>query len=200
MAYNSTHTGQQINNILDNANQNAIINLIYPVGSIYMSVNNTSPATLFGGTWTQLKDKFLLTAGDTYAAGSTGGSATSSHTHTINSHTHSTGNHTLTTSEMPAHSHDVYSETINGYSSNRPAWLYSNPPSIPQNGNLRPATTDWGATGSNMMHGVAYTRSVGGGGAHNHGNTGDSGALTSNATSINNLPPYLVVYCWQRTA
>ena len=46
-----------------------------------MSVNNTSPATLFGGTWVQLKDKFLLGAGDTYTAGSTGGSATMAHTH-----------------------------------------------------------------------------------------------------------------------
>lgn len=47
-----------------------------------MSVNNTSPATLFGGTWVQLKDRFLLSAGDTYTAGNTGGSATNSHTHT----------------------------------------------------------------------------------------------------------------------
>lgn len=49
---------------------------IYPVGSIYMSVNNTSPASLFGGTWEQLKDRFLLGAGDSYAAGNTGGAAT----------------------------------------------------------------------------------------------------------------------------
>lgn len=49
---------------------------IYPVGSIYMSVNSTSPASLFGGTWEQLKDRFLLGAGDSYAIGSTGGEAT----------------------------------------------------------------------------------------------------------------------------
>lgn len=49
---------------------------IYPVGSIYMSVNSASPASLFGGTWEQLKDKFLLGAGDSYAAGATGGAAT----------------------------------------------------------------------------------------------------------------------------
>lgn len=57
----------------------SIVNLIYPVGSIYMSVNSTSPATLFGGTWVQLKDRFLLGAGDTYSNGSTSGAAT--HTH-----------------------------------------------------------------------------------------------------------------------
>ena len=51
----------------------------YPVGSIYMSVNSNSPAALFGGTWEQIKDKFLLSAGDTYEAGSEGGNDT--HTH-----------------------------------------------------------------------------------------------------------------------
>lgn len=28
-----------------------IINIVYPVGSIYMSVNNTNPSTFIGGTW-----------------------------------------------------------------------------------------------------------------------------------------------------
>lgn len=62
---------------------------IYPIGSIYMSVNSTSPASLFGGTWEQLQDRFLLAAGSTYSAGSTGGEAT----------------HTLTENEMPTHEH-----------------------------------------------------------------------------------------------
>lgn len=53
----------------------SIVDLIYPVGSIYMSVNSANPETLFGGTWQQIKDRFLLSAGDTYAAGNTGGSA-----------------------------------------------------------------------------------------------------------------------------
>ena len=65
--------------------------LIYPVGSIYMSVNSTSPSTLFGGTWEQIKDKFLLSCGDTYSNGSTGGEAT----------------HTLTIDEMPSHTHNL---------------------------------------------------------------------------------------------
>ena len=67
-----------------------ICNLVYPVGSIYMSVNNTSPATLFGGTWEQIQDKFLLSAGSTYTAGTTGGEAT----------------HTLSMNEMPKHTHN----------------------------------------------------------------------------------------------
>lgn len=66
----------------------SITDLIYPVGSVYISVNSTDPGVLFGGTWQQIKDKFLLSAGDTYAAGSTGGSAKAtlpSHTHTVGS-------------------------------------------------------------------------------------------------------------------
>ena len=53
-----------------------IADIIYPVGSIYLSVNNVDPSTLFGGTWVQIKDKFLLSAGDTYTGGATGGEAT----------------------------------------------------------------------------------------------------------------------------
>lgn len=62
---------------------------IYPIGSIYMSVNSTSPAALFGGEWEQLKDKFLLGAGGSYLADSIGGEAT----------------HKLTIDEMPIHGH-----------------------------------------------------------------------------------------------
>ena len=65
---------------------------VYPVGSIYMSVNNVSPSTLFGfGVWEKIEDKFLLASGTTFEDGSTGGSADSvvvSHNHTQNSHTH----------------------------------------------------------------------------------------------------------------
>ena len=56
------------------------VDLIYPIGSIYMSVNGTNPSTLFGGTWEQLKDRFLLGSGDTYTNGDTGGSSVQTHT------------------------------------------------------------------------------------------------------------------------
>ena len=72
----------------DSTGGKSIVDFIYPVGSIYMSVNSADPGTLFGGTWQQIKDKFLLSAGDTYTAGSTGGSAKAalpSHTHTLGS-------------------------------------------------------------------------------------------------------------------
>ena len=65
----------------------------FPIGSIYMSLSNTNPSTYFGGTWVQIKDRFLLGAGDTYTAGTTGGEAS----------------HKLTVSEMPSHNHEAVS-------------------------------------------------------------------------------------------
>jgi hypothetical protein len=56
-----------------------IANMIYPVGSIYMSVNATDPSTLFGGEWERIQDRFLLAAGSAHTAGTTGGN--SSHQH-----------------------------------------------------------------------------------------------------------------------
>lgn len=62
----------------------------YPVGAIYMSCVATSPASLFGGEWTQIKDRFLVGVGSSYTAGDTGGEAT----------------HKLTVNELPSHSHN----------------------------------------------------------------------------------------------
>lgn len=59
---------------------------VYPIGAIYISVNSASPASLFGGTWERIQDCFLLSAGSTYGAGTTGGEA----------------KHTLTYKELPA--------------------------------------------------------------------------------------------------
>lgn len=64
-----------------------LLDVIYPVGSIYQSMSSTSPASTIGGTWTQLKT-FLY--GST-TANQTGGEAT----------------HTLTINEMPNHTHDM---------------------------------------------------------------------------------------------
>lgn len=61
----------------------------YPVGAIYISTVSTSPASLFGGTWEQIKDRFLYSVGDTAFAGQQGGEIS----------------HTLTVNEMPAHYH-----------------------------------------------------------------------------------------------
>ena len=135
--------------IYSRALSSLILESVYPVGSIYMSVNSTSPATLFGGTWEAIQGKFLLGADNgTYKAGNTGGEAT----------------HTLTTSEMPSHNHAVYYP-------NAGAADHSAPGNYPDG----PSDSTYYAVGS-------YTSSVGGGKAHN------------------NMPPYLAVYIWKRTA
>ena len=73
----------------------SLLNLIYPVGSIYMSVSSTSPQTLFGGTWTRLVDRMLIGAGSYYKVGDTGGETT----------------HRLTANEMPHHTHTIGMQT-----------------------------------------------------------------------------------------
>lgn len=121
---------------------------IYPVGSIYMSINNINPSTLFGGTWEQIKDTFLLSAGDTYTAGNTGGEAT----------------HTLTVNEIPSHRH--------------PGLTVTEQPANIGNGNSGIGLNYSGSNGGSPL----ATAFAGGGQAHN------------------NMPPYLVVYMWKRTA
>ena len=72
-----------------------VLNHVYPVGSIYMSMNQVDPGTLFGGTWERVQDRFLLASGSSYSAGSTGGSADSivvSHTHEQAAHSHGFAN------------------------------------------------------------------------------------------------------------
>lgn len=59
------------------------IDLLYPIGAVYISVTNTSPKELFGGEWEQIKDIFLLASGDNYQAGTTGGSETHTHNYGI---------------------------------------------------------------------------------------------------------------------
>jgi len=78
-------------------NLKEIIDIIYPIGSVYISVNSTNPQSLFGGTWVQLQNRFLLGAGSSYSNGATGGESS----------------HTLTINEMPSHNH--YSSSTSRY-------------------------------------------------------------------------------------
>ena len=69
-----------------------ILATAYPIGSIYMSVLDTDPASLFGGSWVRLEDRFLLGAGSySTTNGNEGGAAT----------------HTLTEAELPNHRHYI---------------------------------------------------------------------------------------------
>lgn len=71
------------------AGSNFVLDNVYPVGAVYMSMNSTNPGTLFGGTWKQVQGKFLLGVSNVYPAGSSGGES----------------EHTLTTAEIPDHTH-----------------------------------------------------------------------------------------------
>lgn len=133
-----------------------ILNSLYPVGSIYMSVNDTSPATFFGGTWQRITGCFLLAATDngadggnsnaSIAPGKTGGEAT----------------HTLTVAEMPSHAHNYGNYTT----------------AAPTGASIGYATILQGQN----IGALAGTNAAGSGQAHN------------------NMPPYLSVYMWKRTA
>lgn len=97
------------------------LNHVYPIGSIYISINDTNPATLFGGTWQQFgKGRTLVGVdendNDFNIVQKTGGEKTHqltinelpSHTHVQNAHTHSIDSHTHT---IPAHSHGLNGHT-----------------------------------------------------------------------------------------
>lgn len=76
-----------------------LLDTYYPVGRIYLSSENVSPASFMGGSWERIEDVFLLCAGTTYAAGSTGGEAevaltsanNGSHTHNVYAYVNGSG-------------------------------------------------------------------------------------------------------------
>lgn len=57
VAINNVYVGSQepndpgINVWIDPQGVNNVIDMIYPIGSIYLSVNNVNPSSVFGGTW-----------------------------------------------------------------------------------------------------------------------------------------------------
>lgn len=116
-----------------------LVDLFYPIGSIYMSTDTTNPQSRFTGTyWLPIYNRFLLGAGDTYKAGTMGGEAT----------------HTLTRSEIPSHYHDEYLGNDGG-SDSAPSG-YSGWPNI-----AYVSKKTWWVTGSK-------TSAAGGDGAHNN--------------------------------
>lgn len=75
----------------------ATLQMLYPIGAIYMSTVNTSPDILFGfGTWEEIEGKFLIGADSTYTAGTNGGQ--DEHTHSQGS----TGGTILQQENLPA--------------------------------------------------------------------------------------------------
>lgn len=199
MSYQSIHTGSDIDAGITNIQQ--IFNLIYPIGSYYISSDSANPSTKFGGTWEQITNRMIMAAGSSYAVGTTGGTA--SHTHTSAAHTHTTAEHTLTVSEIPSHRHTPSNyDTAGSETSHKRQFTTNLSTSSDSVGRRTHATGSAGyvmsATDSGDITGTAYTSYVGGGGSHSHGNTGST--TPGNTGSSSNLPPYIVAYIWRRTA
>lgn len=111
----------------------------YPVGAVYISVNSTDPGELFGGTWTRLKDRFLLSAGNTYTAGSTGGEA----------------KHTLTESEIAEHSHSDRIGWLDDHKTNNPLGMNGTALTVisnPGNARVDDPQAHVGLTGGSQAH------------------------------------------------
>ena len=161
-----------------------VIDVIYPVGSIYMSMSATNPHDLFGvGTWERISQgRMLLGADDsTYEAGATGGEAT----------------HTLTANEMPAHSHDGKTSwaDLKGNLSNSDNDSITCSHSVGTSG-IFSRGNGWGHFGG-QASGDNVTTSLKVNASHDHSLSINS---TGGGQAHNNMSPYLAVYIWQRTA
>lgn len=131
-----------------------LMDIVYPVGSIYQSMNATSPASTVGGTWTQLKT-FLYGA---TASKKTGGEAT----------------HTLTVNEMPSHNHSGSTGGAGGHNHNVDgriiAWYGPGGGNVLQGtGNYFGSVGAYGGQGTSSVGDHTHTiASNGGGQAHNN--------------------------------
>lgn len=131
----------------------SMIDIIYPVGSIYMNINDISPATFIGGTWERLANRFLVGAGDTHDGGSTGGNASVT---SGDSSKNETGSTTLTVDQIPSHSHTYndYSVSTNTYGAQGTGFkqMYTN--------ETYKFTTDATGGGKGHTHSMGHTHEV----------------------------------------
>jgi hypothetical protein len=181
-----------------------LVDLIYPIGSIYTTIDSIDPETLFGGHWEEITNGQFLRASKTGQAAE-GGSETvtltvnnlPSHSHSLNSHTHTLGDHTHNASDLIIDSKPLVPNrdiTLNGSahqewttgsgSGGNWSYLYRSGSSA----NVRVDTKRLEIAGNT---GIASGNT----GAAS-GNTGNTGS----GTPFSILPPYITVHIWKRTA
>ena len=155
-----------------------LFNLIYPVGSIYMSVSPTDPGTIFGGTWVAWGQGRVPvgvgTSDRAFAAGETGGSSDAivpTHTHSLSSHTHSLSSHT--------HSLSSHTHTLNNH--------YH---SVPTHRHALAGDSAAAVSGGSHAHSVTGTASDAGGHTHGTGNSAKPNFLVYNGTLVNDDAAY----------
>lgn len=167
----------------------ASINAAHPVGSLYWTSSSEDPAVTFPGTtWKQIKDTFVLAAGDTYKAEATGGKASV----------------TLTEGNLPAHSHSItsgttYPGTISGVAATvgTKTTKYVNKGG---QGSFGPYFSQ-NATSGDITHGsYGYTKTEYTNVIDIQGYTGFQRSPYEATKAFDILPPYIVKYCWERTA
>ena len=153
---------------------------IYPVGSVYMSINSTDPTNLFGGTWEQIKGRFLVGTGLTedntsnWCGELNGG---------LNCPVGEKGGqtlHQLAIDEIPAHKHWISAA----------AYDDGNGSSTGQNN-----SQDYGLWADAGGYSVDDPSKP-----YGRYTAWNGGTATGQTTAHNNIPPYYAVYIWQRTA
>ena len=192
-ANNAANTAEQIRVEMD-----AVTAKMYPVGSIYISVNNANPATFFGGSWVAFATGRTLVGvdasqGEFNAVEKAGGHKDlQSHTHGLNNHVHSLGNHTHT---VPNHVH-----TMQG-AGNHYHYLGINKDAVQKGTSYnKPNNFESGSTSykSNTTGNHTHTMNSSGScttGANNGNTGGNSGNTTSTGGgNAGNLQPYITVY------
>lgn len=197
-ANNAANTAEQIRVEMD-----AVTAKMYPVGSIYISVNNANPATFFGGSWVAFATGRTLVGvdasqGEFNAVEKAGGhKELQSHAHGLNNHVHNLGNHTHS---VPNHTH-----TMQG-SGNHFHYLGIDKSAVQKGTSYnKPNNFESGSTSykSNTTGNHTHTMNSSGScttGANNGNTGGNSGNTTSTGGgNAGNLQPYITVYMWKRT-
>lgn len=150
--------------------QRSLVDIIYPVGSIYMSANNVNPGTLFGGTWQAISGRFILAAGGNYPLGTTGGSATKQ----------------LSVNEMPIHTHGAATQDAGGHvhvATNANNGAHTHTVTVNNNGAHTHATSGTAASAGAHTHTISVTNGAQSAGAHTHGVTYAATSISATAAS-----------------